>query len=116
MNCDQEKMIKEFTSTGSIVGTTKTPNKACTPSLRFGRWDSPPPTASIFPWTARQGRLASSFLCSQALSTPAHLPVTQTVRLRRKHGVKSLQPLIQRKEFRKCRSVNLETAIWKSRP
>ena len=35
------------------------------------RWDSLP-FSGIF--------LASSFLCSQALSTPAHLPVTQTVR------------------------------------
>src|SRR3972149_372614 len=42
------------------------PNKARTPSLRFGRWDSSP-FSSIF--------LASSFSCSQALSTPAHLPV-----------------------------------------
>src|SRR5450759_3771953 len=41
--------------------------------------DSAAPTASIFPWTARQGRLASSFSCSQAESTPAPAPVTQTV-------------------------------------
>ena len=37
------------------------------------RWDSSP-----FSGISRS--VASSFLCSQALSTPAHLPVTQTVR------------------------------------
>jgi hypothetical protein len=30
--------------------------------------------SSIFPWTVRQGRLASSFLCSQAESTPTPTP------------------------------------------
>ena len=53
MNCDQEKMIKEFTSTGSIVGTTKTPNKACTGQVGFAAifeyfsLDSPPGQAGF---------------------------------------------------------------------
>jgi hypothetical protein len=48
------------------------PNKACTPSLRFGSGNSWPRFASsIF--------LASGFLCSQAFSPPARQPLTQTV-------------------------------------
>lgn len=45
-------------------------NKKRLTKRALDRWDSAA-FSSIF--------LASSFLCSQALSTPAHLPVTQTV-------------------------------------
>jgi hypothetical protein len=51
--------------------------------------------SSIFPWTVHQDRLASSFLCSQAESTPSPSPVsceehtglTQTVRRRSKKEI-----------------------------
>ncbi|HHT9146632.1 MAG TPA: hypothetical protein ACFYD4_13325, partial [Candidatus Wunengus sp. YC61] len=46
-------------------------NKERPTKRALDRWDSSP-FSSIF--------LASSLYCSQAESTPAHLPVTQTVR------------------------------------
>ena len=48
-----------------ILVSPSPPNKACTGQVGFVA------ISGIF--------LASSFLCSQTLSTPAHLPITQTV-------------------------------------
>jgi hypothetical protein len=45
-------------------------NEACTPSVGFGRRDSSPFSSNF---------LASGISCSQALSTPAHTLLTQTV-------------------------------------
>src|SRR5688572_15877013 len=55
------------------------PNKAsrkCTGIMHRTAGDSAA-FSSIFPWTVRQDRLAWSLYCSQAESTPAHLPLSR---------------------------------------
>jgi hypothetical protein len=75
MNSDQEKLIEEFTSVGSIMSLMKTPNTACTrtPEERRG-------------WRGGSLRVFRQFAWldvgsdKMALSRPAHQRVTQAVR------------------------------------
>jgi hypothetical protein len=127
--------ISKLMGAGNSFIIAKRANKACTPSLRFGRWDPwrscagmgdarsgllPRPIVAIFKqFSGFEFILLPSIVHARLVVEVVVEPVetlsrhtchasrTQTVR-RRKRGVNSLRPRIQRQEFK-----NAKTKTWK---